>query len=237
LLAGVGVNCIPMRTNFQRLRLTWSDAWGTQQLSALSLLAGRFDTAVIANDLPYDWLGIPWASHPISNVLLGSRGFTVIDDGGEYNRADKAQVIAAWPEAMQRLHVCFGERVPGRYENCCECEKCVRTMLAFRIAGCPRPASFKREVSDAEIRRIRLRRDLRKNWERLAQGAKDAGLGQTGWAKAIRAALWKLKLREFRNRLQQPFVPVRNAIRKVTRGTTLSRGEIRRAQDNRAKSL
>jgi hypothetical protein len=85
----------------------------------LSLFAGHFDTALVANDLPYDWLGISWASHPVTNVLLGSRGFTVLDDGGEYTRAEKAKAISAWPEAMKHLHVCFGESAPGRYENCC----------------------------------------------------------------------------------------------------------------------
>lgn len=101
----------------------------------MSLFAGHFDTALVANDLPYDWLGISWASHPVTNVLLGSRGFTVLDDGGEYTRAEKAKAISAWPEAMKHLHVCFGESVPGRYENCCECEKCVEQSLPFGSPG------------------------------------------------------------------------------------------------------
>jgi hypothetical protein len=225
MLASLGLPCIPLKTNFQQLRLDWAHAWGTQQVSGLYLFAGRFDTALIANDLPYDWLGITWASHPVTNALMGSRGFKVIDDGGDYTRAEKAGVIAAWPDAMKHLHVCFGEGIPDRYENCCKCEKCVRTILAFRIVGRPKPESFRYDVTDAQVRAMRLRRDTRKNWERLAHGADNAGLGSTSWAKAIRAALRKQQYREVRNVLQKPFVPLRNAIRKLVRGTALSRSE------------
>jgi hypothetical protein len=225
MLASLGLPCIPLATNFQQLRLDWADAWGTQLVSGLMLLAGRYDAALVANDLPYAWLGLPWPSHPITNPLLGSAGFTVIDDGGECSRTDKAKVISAWPEAMRHLHVCFST-VSGTSENCCRCEKCVRTMLAFRIAGCGRPAAFKDDVSDRQIRSMRLPLETRKKrWQQLADEAESAGLGQTGWARAIRTALRKYRYRAFRNRLQQPFVPLRNAIRRLIRGSAMSRRE------------
>jgi hypothetical protein len=55
-------------------------------------------------------------------------------------------------------------------------------------------------------------------------------LGQTGWARAIRAVLRKHRLRELRNKLQQPFVPIRNRIRKIVRGSELSRRELARKE-------
>jgi hypothetical protein len=229
MLDSLAVPCISMKTNFQQMRLDWADAWVTQQVGGLYLLAGRYDTALIANEVPYKWLGVHLSSHPITNPLLGSRGFTVIDDGGDYSRAEKAKVIAAWPEAMRHLHVCFGVNVPGRYENCCWCEKCIRTILAFRVAGCAKPESFKRDPSDAQIRRVRLQLEPKVlRWEELARGAEAAAMGQTGWAKAVRAVLRKNRWRQFRNWLQQPFVPLRNKIRELTRGTSLSRSEIAR---------
>jgi hypothetical protein len=216
-----------MKSNFQQLPLDWAEAWGSQEISALSLLAGRYDTAIIANELPYEWLGFAWASHPVTNPLLGSRGFTVIDDGGEFSRAEKAKVISAWPEAMQNLHVCFGVNIPGQYGNCCRCEKCIRTILAFRVAGCMKPDSFKHETTDAQIRAVRLTIGTKvRRWEQLASEADAAGLGQTDWARAIRAVLRKQRLREARNRLQQPFIPLRNMFRKLTRGSELSRSEM-----------
>jgi hypothetical protein len=230
LAQSLGLPCIAMKTNFQQMRLDWAHAWGTQLVSGLYLLAARYDTALIANDMPYQWM-MPWPSHPITNPLLGSRGFSVIDDGGECSRIEKAKLIADWPEAMRRLHVCFGLDAPGTYRNCCKCEKCIRTILAFRVAGCAKPATFAHDPTDADIRRVRLHLITRiYRWEQLARGAEAAGLGQTGWARAIRAVLRKHRLRELRNKVQQPFVPIRNRLRKIVRGSELSRRELARKE-------
>jgi hypothetical protein len=227
LTASLGLPCIPMKTNFQQMRLDWAHAWGTQLVSGLYLLAARYDTALIANDIPYQWLLPARPSHPATAPLLGSRGFTVIDDGGECSRSDKAKLIADWPEAMRHLHVCFGADAPGTYRNCCRCEKCVRTILAFRVAGRAKPGAFAYDPTDADIRRVRVHLSSRaRRWEQLAQEAEAAGLGQTGWARAIRTVLRRYRLRALRNRLQRPFVPLRNKIRKITRGSELSRREL-----------
>ncbi len=230
-LASVNLPCIPIRTNFQQMRLVWADAWGTQLASGLSLLAGRYGTALIANEVPYQYLGLQWASHPLTNPLLGSQGFTIVDDGGEHTRIDKAKLISDWPEAVRYLHVCFGVKVPGEYKNCCRCEKCIRTILAFRIAGCERPSAFAEDPTDSQIRRVRLEFINKvKRWEQMAQCADDAGMRQTSWAKAMGAVLHKHRWREFRNALQDPFVPLRNRIRRLTRGTELSRNETAHVQ-------
>jgi hypothetical protein len=226
MLASLGLPCIPMTTNFQKMRVDWGHAWGAQLASGLMLLARRFDTGLIANDLSYEWLEIARPSHPVTNVLLGSKGFSIIDDGGENTRAEKAKVISQWPEAMRHLRVCFGVDVPGSHENCCRCEKCLRTMVAFRVAGCPRPSAFKEDFTDQQIRRMRWHVDSPALWWRqLAREAAAAGLGSTDLAKAIRMALRRNRMRQLRNRLQQPFVPLRNAIRKLIRGTELSRSQ------------
>jgi hypothetical protein len=135
---------------------------------------------------------------------------------------------------MRHLHVCFGVNVPGEYKNCCRCEKCIRTMLAFRIAGCERPSAFADDPADSQIRSVRLEFTNKiDRWEQMAQCAEAAGMGRTSWVRAMRAVLRKHRWREFRNFLQQPFVPLRNRIRRVTRGTELSRSEIARAQIRR----
>jgi hypothetical protein len=230
-LASIEVPCIPIRTNFQQMRLDWADAWGTQLVSGLYLLAGRYDTALIANEVPYRYLGLQWASHPVTNPLLGSRGFTIVDDGGDYTRIEKAKLISDWPDAMRHLHVCFGTNVPGEYKNCCRCEKCIRTMLAFRIAGCEKPPAFAEDVTDSQIRRVRLEFTNKiERWEQMAQCAEAAGMRRTGWVRAMRAVTRKHRWREFRNALQHPFVPLRNRIRRLARGTELSRSEMARGR-------
>ena len=182
--------------------------------------------------MPYAGLRIPWAHHPLTMPLLGSRGFSVIDDGGEYARSDKIAVISEWPEAMRHLRVCFGGDIPGKHENCCCCEKCTRTILAFRIAGQSLPAAFKSDVTNEQIRSMRLKSDENyERWKELDICAREAGLGDTDWAKAIRSALRLYKWRSARKVLLHPFVPIRNAIRQWTRGSTLSRSKLAAMKD------
>jgi hypothetical protein len=199
-------------------------------VSGLSLLSKRFDTGLIANDIVYDFLGVRWGSHPLLNSLLGSNRFEVRDDGGEFSRIEKVAFLATWPEAMRRLHVCFAAHSNGLYENCCNCEKCVRTILAFRVAGCEVPSSFKYDVTDAQIRRVRVEptSEVIRQWEKLAIGALDRGLHRTGWARAIRSVLRRYRWRQARKRLQQPFIPLRNKIRRLIRGSELNRSQIKR---------
>ena len=227
MLRSVGLPCISMVTNFHDLKMNWGHAWATHLVSGLSLLSGRFDRALIANDLPYAWLGFRWPSHPVTDVLLGSNGFAVINDGGEHTRWEKAKVIADWPEAMRHLRVCYGVDSMGRHDNCCRCEKCTRTILAFRLAGCPKPAAFKEDVSDKQVRRMRWSISLRTaRWREFASGAKAAGYGRTSWARAIRSAIRRNQWRMLRNRLQRPLLPLRNTIRKWVRGSPLSRRQL-----------
>ena len=229
MLDSLGVRSIPMRTNFQTMRLNWGDAWGTQLASGIGLLAGRYDTALLANDMPYRWMERQWPHHPLTVPLLAGRGVKLIDDGGEDSRVQKAKLIADWPEAMNHLHVCFGIDEPDTYGNCCRCEKCIRTILAFRVAGCPRPTAFPLDPSDDDIRKVKLTLATRYlRWQELLAGAEAAGFGRTGWAKAIRAVLRRYRWGEIRAQLQRPFIPLRNAIRRLTRGTDRSRAQIAR---------
>jgi len=62
---------------------------------------------------------------------------------------EKIQAVAAWPAAMQDLRVCLhGEE---RDENCCRCEKCVRTILGFRVLGLGLPACFKEDAGFVRV--------------------------------------------------------------------------------------
>lgn len=231
MLESIGLPCIPMATNFQKMRLDWADAWGTQLASGMTLLSGHYDGGFIANDIPYHWMDLPWPIHPISTHLLGSGRFSIADDGGECTRTQKARLIAAWPEAMRHLHVCFSI-LSGKADNCCRCEKCVRTILAFRIAGCDRPAAFAEDPDERAIRAVRLTLETRRRrWQQLHDEAVAAGFGNTGWAHAIRSVIRRYRYRQMRNRFQAPFVPLRNAFRLLTRGTTLSRRERQAEKD------
>jgi hypothetical protein len=188
LLASRDVTCIPAASNFHELPTTWGDSFGTQLVSGLRLLAGRFDAALIANDVPYTRLGIVWGSHPVTYPFLASQHFKVIDDGGETLRFRKIQMLAQWPEAMRHLRVCFEN--PGSHANCCRCEKCIRTILAFRAAGVALPPAFSRDVENRQIRRTHFHHEyIVKHWQEILEGARGSGQEGADWVRAVRTAI------------------------------------------------
>ncbi len=226
MLNSVDVACIPVVNNFHDLPVTWAHSFGTHLLAALRLLGGRFDTAMLANDVPYNRLGIIWGNHPIGSPFLCSTNFQVVDDGAEITRAEKIKLLTQWPEAMRHLRVCFTN--PGSHANCCRCEKCVRTILAFRVAGVPLPAAFAAGLSNRQIRRTRFHNEWNvRQWLEAITGAERRGLGQTGWVRAARTAIRRNRRRWKWRRLRKAFLPLRNRLRKLFRGSPLSRRELR----------
>ncbi len=225
MLDSLHLPCIPMASNFHELPTRWAHSFGTHLVSGLRLLAGRFDSTFIPNNTPYFELDRPWASHPVSDPFLSSRHFQVADDGAEAVRAQKVRVISQWPEAMRYLRVCFAN--PHSHANCCRCEKCIRTVLAFRAAGCPVPPALTDDITCRQIRRVRLRnRYWTVRWEQILVHATERGLDRTDWAKAVRVAIRRNRMRIVANRLKRPLIPLRNAIRAVFRGSRLSRSQL-----------
>ncbi|MCY2930212.1 MAG: hypothetical protein NTV86_12090 [Planctomycetota bacterium] len=234
LLADAGIPCIPMSSNFHDLPTVWADSHGCHLVSGLALLAGQFGGALLPNTIPYYQLGIPWGTHPLTDPLLGSRSFRVLDDGADSNRFNKVRLVADWPEALRRLHVCYcNHHGPG---NCCRCEKCIRTILAFRALGLPRPDSFAADVSDRQIRRTHFSHpDNTRYWLEVADAAIEAGLGRASWVRALHAAVAHDRRRRFFAHFKRPFVPVRNLFRVLFRGSSLSRRQRRKSTRSAAR--
>lgn len=228
-LEDAGIACIDVTSNFHELPTTWGHSFGTQLIGGLHLLAGRFGATIVANDVPYTRMGLTWGSHPVSNPFLGSERFRVIDDGAETTRFGKIELVTQWPEAMRRLRVCFSE--PGSYANCCRCEKCLRTILSCRVAGVPLPAAFSNDPDIRQIRRARFH-----NWHNVLQwrevvsGAEARGWGDAEWVKAARAAISRNRRRLRINQFKRTFIPWRNRIRTLFRGSPRSRAQLQQEQ-------
>nr|WP_321403233.1 hypothetical protein [uncultured Desulfobacter sp.] len=226
MLDSLGIPCIPMSNNYHELPTIWGNGFGTQLVSCLRLLSARFDTALIPNSMPYSAPVTPWGSTPLTDPLLSSRHFTVLDDGAESSRVDKISLISSWPEALQNLRVCFAN--PNSHSNCCRCEKCIRSMLTFRITGVPLPPAFERDITDRQIRKVRipLRQVNVAFWDELLQAADQYGLSREPWARAICSARRRYDRRRLADSLRKPFIPMRNQIRTIFRGSPLSRSEL-----------
>jgi len=96
----------------------------------------------------------PWGSHPLTDRLLSSNSFEIHHDM-VFTRMEKLETLSAWPEAIDNLKVCWEGQY--RYDtspdtNCCVCDKCVRTMLAFRALGHEIPSSFPGELTPDKVR-------------------------------------------------------------------------------------
>ena len=108
--------------------------------ACMHLLAGGFSTGLIASSHTYDALRIPWGSNPLTDPLLSSVAFSIVHDGCELTRSEKAEVVAGWDEARRNLRVCWAGESLDR--NCGTCMHCIGTALYFASLGRPIPTSM-----------------------------------------------------------------------------------------------
>lgn len=229
MLASLGMTHVQITTNFRDLPSAWIHSHGTQLASGLSLFGKRFGGALIPDSVPVNALQTIWGSHPLTDPLLGSRRMTVLADGVGTPRWQKIASLVQWPEAMRGLRVCFGAK--GQVGNCGECEKCIRTALAFQIAGVTPPAGLPLEVTPKMLRRIRLKHDITIGfWNDLNLGIIEKKLSDEPWARGVRAALRRATRLRVEKSIKQPFVPLRNKIRAIFRGSALSRRQRNQTQ-------
>jgi hypothetical protein len=153
MLASLGMDLIPVATSFREQPGDWEDAHAAALASCLALLRGRFRRGVIASCYPYSALILPYGSNPVTDAMLSSDSFRIVHDGADTAKVEKVRAIVSWPEARQHLRVCW--QGPHGDRNCCRCQKCVWTMLVFRMVGGGLPECFQREISDREIVHLR----------------------------------------------------------------------------------
>lgn len=149
ILQSLGMKLITISTNFRQLGDDWEDAQGAAMASCMMLLQRNFNIGLIASSFPYHRLLLPWGSNPLTDALLSSDVFKIIHDGAAFTRIDKVREIQNWPEALRYLRVCWQGQQKDR--NCGRCEKCIRTILNFRVTGLGLPPCFEQDVTDRQI--------------------------------------------------------------------------------------
>ena len=69
--------------------------------------------------------------------LISTETMATILDSSHLTRVDKTAVIAQWPDTYHALRVCFNKTLvqeeTGTIQNCCRCEKCIRTMTTLKL--------------------------------------------------------------------------------------------------------
>lgn len=132
--ASLGKVLIEVRTDLRRYSPIGDD-WGMTHGSAMAFVAHSLSTKLGKVYIPstYTYKDMfPWGSHPMTDPLW-SGSVELVHDGADRTRMEKLAYLAAEPVTYRHLRVCWENR-NGRF-NCCECEKCTRTMIALRVLG------------------------------------------------------------------------------------------------------
>ena len=219
MLDSLGIELIPLTTSFQNSNLDPHDYFATAAASCLMLFQGKFRAGLLASTEPYQALVTPWGTHPLTDPLLSSNSFEFIHDGADFTRTEKTAELANWPEALSRLRVCwYGPQndPENRGRNCGRCEKCIRTILNFRVAGIDLPECFEQDVSETQIRSLRrLNKTQINEFEQILMIAEQKSISDS-WVDALKFCIFKNKLEAS---LRQMWHPVNNRIRQLLKPT------------------
>ncbi|MFI5180204.1 MAG: hypothetical protein ACHQPI_02305 [Thermoanaerobaculia bacterium] len=193
MLASLGMDLIPVATNFREQPGDWEDAHGTTLASCLTLLKGRFSRGLIASSYPYSALILPYGSNPVTDGMMSSESFRISHDGADVAKIEKVKAISGWPEARRYLRVCWEGAQKDR--NCGRCQKCVWTLLVFRMIGAGLPECFERDIGDSEIARLSYPDEGTLNsMKRLVARAK-ADSVSASWLSALQRSIVSNRLR------------------------------------------
>ena len=184
ILESLGVKLILMESNYREvITLNWEDTYGTAIASCMLLLQGGYTTGLLGSAFPYQNLMLPRGSNPVTDHLLSQTAFQIVHDGAGFTRQQKIQEIANWSEALQNLRVCWEGKQLDR--NCGRCEKCIRTILGFRVAGLGLPPCFEQDVTDSQVLAIKCFKNFQlAELELILQTAQVAGNSES-WVRAL----------------------------------------------------
>lgn len=133
LFHDLGKQLLPVWSNIQefRTRYDWPIFHGASLIALAHILGQGARTLYVPSSHTYDTV-FPWGTAPFLDHLLSSEGMQIVHDGAWANRIEKVESLVDWPATYSRLRVC----IPGiENRNCCQCEKCIRTMVVLQLLG------------------------------------------------------------------------------------------------------
>lgn len=144
-----GKTLIEVRTNlvrWARPRVPWSTYHGNCLFTLAHLLRGTLGKVYIPATGSFERL-LAWGSHPQLDGLWSSSDLEIVPHGEEVGRAEKLRRWGQHPEFVSKLQVCRGQRAAGQ-RNCGRCDKCLRTLLAWQVAGNSPDRNWKPRLRD-----------------------------------------------------------------------------------------
>lgn len=115
-------------------------SFGSAVTSSALVLGRLFSHFYVASSYKFTRLGLhPDGSHLMLDHHLHTETMETVHDAGHLTRKEKVDALAQFPATYTTLCVCF-EAITfhpetGVLENCCKCEKCIRTMITLDLLG------------------------------------------------------------------------------------------------------
>jgi hypothetical protein len=135
IAAGTGRRLILLKTNLREhpliREMEWVKIHGGALASAGYAVSGIGRMIISSSDVAPVF--IPWGTHPETDPLWSNEQLVIVHQGTDASRLGKLKAIADHPLVMRHLRICW--KHTGRPDNCCRCEKCLRTMLALDALG------------------------------------------------------------------------------------------------------
>jgi hypothetical protein len=149
---------IEVETNLRQFSdsiVEWDFAHGAAMACVALMLRRYFGKVYFSGGMPTSFLR-PYGVHPDLDPLWSTESLIVVHEGIEDDRLAKIQkYISKAPIALETLRVCW-KNPKGQY-NCCECEKCLRTMLSLHSAGVlDKTKTFPKPINKSLLARLSL---------------------------------------------------------------------------------
>lgn len=160
-------------------------------ISCLHLFRNNVSSGIIGStDNTRDFIfKMPCASSPLTDGLLGTKHYQIINEGSPYSRVQKISYLSQWGEYLTHMRVCNDGGRTTR--NCGVCEKCVRTSLSFHVAGIKIPSTLM-DYSEVDINNIEIASEtVYTSLINLLLDAKNAHLENEEWYQKLSAKLAK----------------------------------------------
>lgn len=170
-----GISFLPLYTNIylpyrkedarQRFHFWEFEYQGSAFASIAHALVGYLSTVSVSATMSHGALS-PYGSHPLIEPNLSTSDMKIRHTGLQLSRLAKTRLIAEWDAVLPYLRVCNQYTTYSqRALNCGECEKCIRTKLAFvALEKLEALAAFSNSEITADLieRRVRLSTEYRK---------------------------------------------------------------------------
>ena len=136
----LGIQFVVCKTNYMAFSdpMILKQSFGAMVTSPALVLGGLFSAFYIPSSYRFDDF-FRDGSHPIFDHLIATESMETIHDSAHLKRTQKTEAISGWSETYSTLRVCFGEtgydKETNSIQNCCRCEKCIRTMKTLELYG------------------------------------------------------------------------------------------------------